>query len=98
MAKTSISMLPRCARNGTVICSRHVRSRPHHSTRAMDRRTFVRGAAGVAGAAATGALGFANVDDANAQSSSEPRELAGLRPFPPIAAITDEERLARIEK
>src|SRR5436190_11585470 len=64
----------------------------------MDRRTFVRGAAGVAGAAATGAFTLGMVDDADAQSPGQPGGPASLRPFPPIAAITDEERLARIEK
>ncbi|HJQ21886.1 MAG TPA: Xaa-Pro peptidase family protein [Gemmatimonadaceae bacterium] len=53
----------------------------------MDRRNFVRGAVTLAGAAAAGV--FTDVDLANAQQHSESA---------PPAAITDEERLARIEK
>ena len=64
----------------------------------MDRRRFVQGAAGVAGAVAAGALAFPGVDDAQARSSASWPALDALRPLPPVAPITDEERLARIEK
>jgi Xaa-Pro aminopeptidase len=67
----------------------------------MDRRTFTR-AAGVAGAAIAG--GFALPELVAAQQGTPavpplPDSIQRLRPMlPPVAAITDEERLARIEK
>jgi Xaa-Pro dipeptidase len=63
----------------------------------MDRRTFVRGVAGAAGAAAAGAVSLQQVHDAAAQTTT-PDPIARLRPLPPVAPITDDERLARIDK
>jgi Xaa-Pro dipeptidase len=64
----------------------------------MDRRNFVRGAAGLAGAAATGILTLDVADAVASTSAPLPDAIARLRPLPPVASITDEERLARIEK
>ena len=69
----------------------------------MDRRRFVRGAATIAGAAATGVL--TSTAEARGQQGTPtpppalPESIARLRPMgPPVVPISDEERLARIEK
>src|SRR6184192_112121 len=66
----------------------------------MDRRSFVR-AAGVAGAAAIGgglALPLSADAQQDAWAAPIPDSIQRLRPLPPATPISDEERLARIEK
>ncbi|MFL5582583.1 MAG: M24 family metallopeptidase [Gemmatimonadaceae bacterium] len=70
----------------------------------MDRRTFVRRSAAAAGAAALGrALGAPNAATAQQRAPEAPAPLPDavqrLRPVgPPVEPISDQERLARIEK
>ena len=59
----------------------------------MNRRHFVRQTGGLLGAAAASPL----LLEAQA-GSSQPGPFASLQPLPPVAAITDDERKARIEK
>jgi Xaa-Pro dipeptidase len=59
----------------------------------MKRRHFVRHSAGVLGAAAL-APSLLDAETASAQ----PGPFASLQPLPPVPAITDDERKARIEK
>lgn len=67
----------------------------------IDRRSFLQRSAGVVGAASL--TSFASVDTALAQSptppDTTPEAIRALRPLgAPVAPITDDERLARIEK
>ena len=60
----------------------------------MDRRRFVRQSGGLLGAAVV-APGVAH---AEVVSLGQPSPIASLQPLPPVPAITDAERQARIEK
>src|SRR6185503_14095164 len=75
-----------------------VRILPPHSKLSMDRRTFVRRSAGVAGAAAIGG-GLTLPLAADAQQPAVPDAIQRLRPLAPkVTPISDAERLERIEK